>query len=71
MAGTTTFIPVIGYPVDGGAGVRLWMLRALLPGGFPAYARVVRPADLDDKRERPVRWCTMASSFSHNKSTSP
>ena len=36
-------------------------LRALLPGGFPAYARVFHPAYLDDDRSRPVRWSTVAS----------
>ena len=36
-------------------------LRALLPDGFPAYARVFHPANLDDNRERPVRWSTVAS----------
>ena len=36
-------------------------LRALLPGGFPAYARVFHPAYLNDDAEQPVRWSTVAS----------
>ena len=36
-------------------------LRALLPGGFPAYARVFHPAYLDGEEERPIRWSTVAS----------
>ena len=36
-------------------------LRSLLPEGFPAYARVFHPAYLDDDRDRPVRWSTVAS----------
>ena len=36
-------------------------LHALLPPGFPAYARVFHPAYLDDSEEQPVRWSTVAS----------
>ena len=36
-------------------------LRALLPDGFPAYARVFHPAYLDGDQDRPVRWSTVAS----------
>ena len=36
-------------------------LRALLPGGFRAYARVFHPAYLNDDAEQPVRWSTVAS----------
>ena len=36
-------------------------VRALLPEGFSAYARVFHPAYLDDNREQPVRWSTIAS----------
>ena len=36
-------------------------VHALLPPGFPAYARVFHPAYLDDSQERPVRWSTVAS----------
>ena len=36
-------------------------LHALLPPGFPAYARVFHPAYLDDTEEQPVRWSTVAS----------
>ncbi len=36
-------------------------LRALLPGGFPAYARVFHPAYLNDDPEQPVRWSKVAS----------
>ena len=31
-------------------------LRALLPDGFPAYARLFHPAYLDGDEEQPVRW---------------
>ena len=36
-------------------------LRSLLPEGFPAYARMFHPAYLEDDRDRPVRWSTVAS----------
>ena len=36
-------------------------VRALLPGGFPAYARLFHPAYLDGDDEQPVRWSTVAS----------
>ena len=36
-------------------------VRALLPGGFPAYARLFHPAYLDGDEEQPVRWSTVAS----------
>ena len=36
-------------------------VHALLPPGFPAYARVFHPAYLDDSEEQPVRWSTVAS----------
>ena len=32
-----------------------------MPDGFSAYARVFHPAYLDDSREQPVRWSTVAS----------
>ena len=35
-------------------------VRALLPEGFPAYARVFHPFHLDDNQEQPVRWSTVA-----------
>ena len=36
-------------------------VRALVPEGFSAYARVFHPAYLDDDQEQPVRWSTIAS----------
>ena len=33
-------------------------VRALLPGGFPAYARLFHPAYLDGDEEQPVSWST-------------
>ena len=36
-------------------------VRALVPEGFSAYARVFHPAYLDDSQEQPVRWSTVAS----------
>ena len=36
-------------------------VRSLLPKGFSAYARVFHPAHLDNAREQPVRWSTVAS----------
>ena len=36
-------------------------VRALLPEGFSAYARVFHPAYLDENEEQPVRWSTIAS----------
>ena len=36
-------------------------VRALLPEGFLAYARVFHPAYLDDNQEQPVSWSTIAS----------
>ena len=36
-------------------------VRSLLPEGFSAYARVFHPAYLDDAREQPIRWSTVAS----------
>ena len=36
-------------------------LRSLLPEGFPAYARMFHPAYLEDDKDRPVRWSTVAS----------
>ena len=36
-------------------------VRSLVPDGFSAYARVFHPAYLDDSREQPVRWSTVAS----------
>ena len=36
-------------------------VRALLPGGFPAYARLFHPAYLDGDEEQPVPWSTVAS----------
>ena len=35
-------------------------VRALLPEGFSAYARVFHPFYLGDDKERPVRWSTVA-----------
>ena len=36
-------------------------VRALLPEGFSAYARVFHPAYLDENEEQPVRWSTVAT----------
>ena len=36
-------------------------LRALMPNGFAAYARIFHPAYLNRDEERPVRWSTVAS----------
>ena len=36
-------------------------VRSLLPGGFPAYARILHPAYLGRGADRPVRWSTVAS----------
>ena len=36
-------------------------LEALLPGGFPAYARMFHPAYQGDEEDQPVRWPTVAS----------
>ena len=36
-------------------------LRALMPNGFAAYARIFHPAYLTRDEERPVRWSTVAS----------
>ena len=36
-------------------------LRALMPNGFAAYARIFHPAYLNKDEERPVRWSTVAS----------
>ena len=36
-------------------------VHSFLPSGFPAYARVFHPAYLDDERQQPVRWSTVAS----------
>ena len=36
-------------------------VRALVPEGFSAYARVFHPAYLDENEEQPVRWSTIAS----------
>ena len=36
-------------------------VRSLLPKGFSAYARVFHPAHLDNAREQPVPWSTVAS----------
>ena len=36
-------------------------LRSMLPGGFPAYARIFHPAYLNGDEDQPVRWATVAS----------
>ena len=36
-------------------------VRSLLPNGFSAYARVFHPGYLNDDKEQPVRWSTVAS----------
>ncbi len=36
-------------------------VRAILPSGFPAYARLFHPAYLDGDVEQPVSWSTVAS----------
>ena len=36
-------------------------LYSLLPGGFPAYARLFHPAYLGEEEDQPIRWSTVAS----------
>ena len=36
-------------------------LRSMLPGGFPAYARIFHPAYMNGDEDQPVRWATVAS----------
>ena len=49
-----------GRWVEEGLSGFAW-LHALLPQGFPAYARVFHPAYLGDTDDHPVRWATVAS----------